>query len=996
MCFAVAMSILFVESNWIAAQTDDSNISIGQLTLQIERSDQSGDFEKSFMLRQQRLNQATGNQIRQEYFRAELRLFEEVLAGEASSQQQLVNMLSAIGRFRRDGGHLDKSQFAEIDLLKTSAEKILPSTGHPIRVGLETMRAAKLMAEDRGSEAYEVLQRARRDCAAEFGCPSLAETLPRLLLVKLNRSGEHAVIATELESITRNIEGLIGVDHPWFVQLFTLQQMTFTGPFSNEMINRIDALKSRWSQKAEGHNREYLALLTAQTRAMADSDAVQADDLGNLASDLILQHESASSMAYADIQLARAECLLSLKRVDSARESLEQALGIYEKAGAFERIKTALAKRLLGRLELISKNDQVGLAHYQSAYEIFTKNAPAHQKLLAKYTVPIADEFVELGYLDQAIYVYRRALTFELFDNNSDDRDISSLMDRLAIAFGSKYGPVAAHEAWRSSLENGFATINHAMAAGDLQVAIEKSERLAVIVRDFVSLTDPANPAQTIMAFEYATRVKGLAMRMMAASDEIRANANRKAIQTALNQFNAGLEDLAQTAFRSRTNILRENEIVVLQTRQQELLNQIVSTFEKRTRAVLGMGAVSDAIMNNLPEDFSIVEIVPATTIGNNNLSDYVAFVVSRPIGTSQFNIAMVRLDETETIDKIAREWREQIASTERVERHIIEPLGLDVREAIWKPLAVHLGNTRNIIVCAPGELGRMPWAAIPNIKNKPPLSSTPIWLISVLGAVAFVMLALARIRTQSSKRYIAAGVAIMAIVWGGWKWVTAPKAQDKFVIAEHTFTVCSDSPNLMERGGELNQRDDQVTLISINANNRTTNRTQEIGLAKSHAGTKTLVDSDTDKRAVMELLESTKGGVHLIANGGDPPDRDETTWPVKSEIALTGEQSISGHDVVRCSMDSVDWILLSTVNSAEGNPGLQQVFYLGGAKSVIGNLWAPTDERCYRFVDLLYRNLKQEELSLAEALRQTQLQMIGKGYPTCDWAAWNLYGDFR
>ncbi|MGH8287357.1 MAG: CHAT domain-containing protein, partial [Steroidobacteraceae bacterium] len=75
-----------------------------------------------------------------------------------------------------------------------------------------------------------------------------------------------------------------------------------------------------------------------------------------------------------------------------------------------------------------------------------------------------------------------------------------------------------------------------------------------------------------------------------------------------------------------------------------------------------------------------------------------------------------------------------------------------------------------------------------------------------------------------------------------------------------------------------------------------------------------------------------------------------------------------------------------------EGVLGPAQAFLQAGASSVVASHWRVEDETTARFMRALYGRLLDENMSIAEALRRTQLaeQTLGASY---SWAAFALYG---
>ena len=77
---------------------------------------------------------------------------------------------------------------------------------------------------------------------------------------------------------------------------------------------------------------------------------------------------------------------------------------------------------------------------------------------------------------------------------------------------------------------------------------------------------------------------------------------------------------------------------------------------------------------------------------------------------------------------------------------------------------------------------------------------------------------------------------------------------------------------------------------------------------------------------------------------------------------------------------------------AGEGVLGPAQAFLQAGAASVIASYWRIADAHTAPFMRSFYQHLLVEHLTAAEALRNTQLEVM-KSAPPHAWAAFTLYG---
>jgi CHAT domain-containing protein len=126
-----------------------------------------------------------------------------------------------------------------------------------------------------------------------------------------------------------------------------------------------------------------------------------------------------------------------------------------------------------------------------------------------------------------------------------------------------------------------------------------------------------------------------------------------------------------------------------------------------------------------------------------------------------------------------------------------------------------------------------------------------------------------------------------------------------------------------------------------------------------------------------------------LVLSRFDSRGRPQPALLTSSEIARL---HISADLVVLSACDSA----LGQGDAGEGATGLGQSFLEAGAKSVLVSLWSVDDRATEELMTQFYRNLLQQRLSPASALRQAQLSLSHR--PPWDdpfyWAGFVLVGD--
>ncbi|NJL46418.1 MAG: CHAT domain-containing protein [Leptolyngbyaceae cyanobacterium SM2_5_2] len=150
---------------------------------------------------------------------------------------------------------------------------------------------------------------------------------------------------------------------------------------------------------------------------------------------------------------------------------------------------------------------------------------------------------------------------------------------------------------------------------------------------------------------------------------------------------------------------------------------------------------------------------------------------------------------------------------------------------------------------------------------------------------------------------------------------------------------------------------------------------------------TKTLIDQQFTRQNFNTVInEETFSVTHLASHGqfsSNPQDTFLLTAP-------TGDDNgkIAANDLAvlfrvrgRIQPEPIELLILSACETAVGDDlatlGIAGTAYRAGARSVIATLWTLDDAPTVRFAEELYKNLGQDSISKAEALRQAQLALL-------------------
>ncbi|MBW4508698.1 MAG: CHAT domain-containing protein [Scytonematopsis contorta HA4267-MV1] len=169
-----------------------------------------------------------------------------------------------------------------------------------------------------------------------------------------------------------------------------------------------------------------------------------------------------------------------------------------------------------------------------------------------------------------------------------------------------------------------------------------------------------------------------------------------------------------------------------------------------------------------------------------------------------------------------------------------------------------------------------------------------------------------------------------------------------------------------------------------------------------SKVSSKTLLNETFTSNNLKNLIKSTPFSVlHLATHGQFSSNSNDTfilTWDGRINVKELDE-------VLKKRAESestpVELMVLSACQTAKGDNrailGLAGVAVRSGARSTLATLWAVKDESTAQFMGEFYKQLRQPNITKAEALRQAQLQFIKNGdlnHPFY-WASFVLIGNW-
>jgi CHAT domain-containing protein len=272
-------------------------------------------------------------------------------------------------------------------------------------------------------------------------------------------------------------------------------------------------------------------------------------------------------------------------------------------------------------------------------------------------------------------------------------------------------------------------------------------------------------------------------------------------------------------------------------------------------------------------------------------------------------------------------------------------------------------GRTRSLIVVPDGVLHALPFAALREHPDTPPLGAR--YAITTAPSVS---------------------------LWARWKRLPAPQAgQGALVVASPLLSHASATADAV-RGGILAQglalgplayarregarsrraigRDSRL-LAGEQASEAALKRTDLRPFALLHFATHAVADDAFPDRSAV-----------VLAAGSE--DEDGLLQP--REIAALG---LDGRAVVLSACQTAAGVYVG----GEGVMSLARSFFEGGARTVVAGLWRLRDDETERLMRDLYEGLAQGD-TMGESLRAARARAVANGAPTAAWAGVVVLGD--
>jgi CHAT domain-containing protein/tetratricopeptide (TPR) repeat protein len=706
---------------------------------------------------------------------------------------------------------------------------------------------------------------------------------------------------------------------------------------------------------------------------------------------------------------AKARVLAARGDLNGARSDAERAFRLAQQGWGEGHPVTTEAARVLARIHLTRSEPgaaQVLLADQLAAVRAAGRERHPDQPGLLS---DLADSLVALGRIDAARPLLEQALELNTGLLGHDHPTNEAILRRMSLWHQAKGDPGNARRAALAALEVSQRYLSRNLGA------LSERETIAALgeVRRSLSMLLSLDPSAGV--YPQVINLKGLAF--SSARRMHRVDPDRRELLVELNRARTRIQEFYFSFPRGLDAEDFSRDFRGLVERRARLETELgkAAGWEPQT---VGPASVLEA----LPAGTALIDLFrytrslldPTTHVAGSE-DRYVAFVVRA--GSSP---QRVELGPATPIDRLVEEWRQS------VEHQSSEPgqVGLELARRIWKPLVPPLGEVTSLVISPDGDLGFLPWGALPDespesylierysfgtigsarqLVEQPQSSPAPANgdTLLVAGYIDYdhsaVPLDLASINPGAPPGPVGSSLAASAGTARRRAILTrsAPvqASQLNFARLPRTAKEIDDISRLFV-GSKLGR------VLSITERVATKARIVESlpGKRYVHLATHGYFAPPTTPSALSPqdpagIIRPYEGMSPSLARGyfpgllsglvfagvNSPPTGPLATAADLSAGVMTAEE-VAGLDLSACELATLSACQtgLGKVAGGEGILGLQRAFHQAGARTVVASLWTVDDAATQQLMTMFYDNMWRKGLTTSQAMHQAQLSMLG------------------
>jgi tetratricopeptide (TPR) repeat protein/CHAT domain-containing protein len=767
------------------------------------------------------------------------------------------------------------------------------------------------------------------------------------------------------------------------------------------------------------------------------------------------------------------EALTSLGKDRDAAEKFEQAATILAQTLGENNLEYADAKSRLAAA-FVATGDFLRAEDSCNVAEAVIREKKGEQSAEFATVLDHKAELYQLmpEYGDQVVRVYDQSLAIRESVQGKGHPDVAFTLHGMATWYERSAQYADAGRRLQRALSIVFEHINNNSHTYTERQQIAYQHKLQLILDGFLRCMLRADNAsenayREVLAWKGSTLVRQRAQTLFDDSPELAAmRAEQRqivpqlgALQTKLAQNSSEGDAKKWEAKYHQLNERREELELAINGKIRELrFAQVIEEGEGVAAAsgVANETSTFDRVFAALPADGALVDYLEYTALAPDPVDPaklnpqrrLAAFVVRQGLPGGE-RVAMFDLGAVKPISEAIAAWRTNFGLGGPSEE-----AGRTLRETLWHPLEESLAGVKTVLISPDGDLGRLPFAALPG--NKP-----DSYMIEDL----FIVLApVPQLIPELLKRPTGAPLKHQLMVMGGvnydlrpggaaaaptgdlplapWERPTtasSPISSDAVVMR----SVASNEPLPFLEGSDIEAS--EVRKAFANARGLSLDSDKIVGMSGADA----TEERFRELAPQCYLLHLSTHGFFAAENLAAAKNANEDAAATRSDEALgfspgmlsglvlsganlgPGEPNQDGHmpddgfltadEIAVLPLGKAQLVVLSACDTAlgkaeggEGVLGVQRAFQVAGARATIASLWKVNDQATMWIMKEFYNQYLTGGKSPLEALREAQLKAIiepnlprgarpvsergvlTKKQPPRYWAAFTLSGSWQ
>ena len=688
-----------------------------------------------------------------------------------------------------------------------------------------------------------------------------------------------------------------------------------------------------------------------------------------------------------------ADALDDLGLVLMKQQLLSQALTVAQKAKeiTFKNMgpnSAAYANRLnllgmiqsnLGKLEPAEQNLMKARDIYKQTFE------PSSRDYIGT-TQNLAVVFLKQGEYDKAETLLVECV--KVLEKTSDpvDEDNLTLIHNLANAYLANEKYEKAYELHRKVLSQ---TLDVLESKSLSQSSSQQREALMFErfkLNSYLSLIQQWNQ-KAPDAYDLVLRWKGVTLRRQKSYRRFSSDPDVKQL---LDQIAATSAKQAQLS-RTREILINDmNAFNRIQQRQEKLEKQLAQLIVSKSPPA-PKPFTGEMLRQRIPNGYVLIDLIKYThadwSKAPSSNNRYMAFVTTKLDGTN-----VVDLGPAAPIEAQVQKWRTGIGN--KIKRN---QAGAELRRLVWEPLIANIGDCKNVLLSADGELGRLPFNALPGIlpsqylieEYSISLLSSPLLLVNdatVEGAANSrpdSLLTVGNIDYDHNLESDAADNTKQNQAQSPKKPSWLPLSETKGEIEEITRLFKESDPAAKRGASAISGPSASESAFSENV----------ASISHLYLATHAFYNTDLfrtgnwivgDENPLNELdqpimsasfQKNPMSNAALVFAGANQ---------IRSDANAQQDGILTALEISNLPMDHVNLVVMSAcesglgkIESGEGMLSLERAFQIGGARTVVSSLWMVDSMATRILMERFLRNLWVEKMTKKEALREAQIWML-------------------